>query len=93
MLGEDRQALEVDPDSYAAPTRESLTFTHLATAPGLERAFSALTWDSKERGFELEFQPVDVELPAEGRSVSVILIVSDERGGSDWEHRTLCAVR
>lgn len=91
--GEDRQALQVDPSSYAAPTRESLTFTHLATAPGLERAFSALTWDSAERGFELEFRLADVELPSEGRTVSVILIASDERGGSDWEHRTLCAMR
>jgi hypothetical protein len=92
MGGDDREPLETN-GQYAAPERESLVFTHIATEPGLERAFSALDWNSDDEGFELDYTlPESTRLPALGRSVALYLVVTDERGGSAFEAREFCTL-
>jgi hypothetical protein len=87
--GDDREALENVPGTYAAHPRESLVYTHLATQPGLDRAFSAIDYDATELAFEV---PFDADPPAspEGSAFSFFLLVRDERGGVDWLTRQAC---
>lgn len=90
--GDDREALEPDGE-YESPQRESLVFTHVATEAGLERAFSAIDWNADNRGFDLDFTlPKTPRPPATGRSIGFYLIVRDERGGTAFEGRELCAL-
>ncbi|HEX2733301.1 MAG TPA: hypothetical protein VHM70_16935 [Polyangiaceae bacterium] len=89
---DDREPLETH-GQYAAPTRESLVFTHVATSLGLARAFSALDWDSDSNGFDVDFTlPAKSSPPSKGRSILVYLVTQDGRGGTDWLQRELCAV-
>lgn len=87
--GDDREALENVPGTYAARPRESLVYTHLATQPGLDRAFSSIDYDASELAFEV---PFDAERPAspEGTTLRFVLLVRDERGGVDWLLRQAC---
>jgi hypothetical protein len=87
--GDDREAIENVPGTYAAHERESLVYTHLATHPGLDRAFSAIDYDAAEPAFEV---PFDAEAPAspEGSTLRFVLLVRDERGGVDWLTRQAC---
>jgi hypothetical protein len=93
--GDDREALDSDPDAYAAHARESLVYTHLASHPGLDRAFSSIDYDAEQLGFELPFEPAPLALDGlppgpEGETVSFYLLVRDERGGVDWLRRDVC---
>jgi hypothetical protein len=89
---DDREALQTHGE-YGAPERESLVFTHLATEAGLERAFSALDWDSDKRGFDVDFTlPTTARPPREGRSIGLYLLATDERGGTAMQGRELCAL-
>jgi hypothetical protein len=95
LIGDDREALESEPDRYAAHARESLVYTHLASHPGLDRAFSSIDHDAEQLGFELPFEPAPVargEVPPGpgGERVSFYLLVRDERGGVDWLRRDGC---
>jgi len=87
--GDDREELENVPGTYAAHPRESLVYTHLATHPGLDRAFSAIDYDATELAFEV---PLDADPPAgpEGTTLRFFLLVRDERGGVDWLMRQAC---
>jgi hypothetical protein len=87
--GDDREALDNVPGTYAAHPRESLLYTHLATHPGLDRAFSAIDYDAREPAFEV---PFDVDPPAtsDGATLRFFLLVRDERGGVDWLMRQAC---
>ena len=89
---EDRQTLEPS-DVYAAAERESLVFTHIASAAGLSRPFSVVAANSEQQNFELDFTLADdFETRATGVAISFFLVVRDERGGTDWERKVLCAV-
>ncbi len=93
--GDDREALQSEPDTYAARPRESLVYTHLASHPGLERAFSSIDYDAEQLGFEVPFELDLSELDGaptapEGETVSFYLLVRDERGGVDWLRRDAC---
>jgi hypothetical protein len=88
--GDDREALENAPDTYAAHPRESLVYTHLANLPGLDRAFSAIDYDAERLGFELPYAFDDEPPGAEGATLSFTLLVRDERGGVDWLERQAC---
>jgi len=87
--GDDREALESEPGTYAAHPRESLVYTHLASHAGLDRAFSAIDYDATQLTFEV---PFDAEqLPGEdGETLRFFLFVRDERGGVDWLMRQAC---
>jgi hypothetical protein len=87
--GDDREALENVPGSYAARARESLVYTHLATQPGLDRAFSAIDYDATELAFEVRFESEPASNP-EGSTLRFVLLVRDERGGVDWLLRQAC---
>lgn len=87
--GDDREALEDAPETYAAHPRESLVYTHLATRAGLERAFSAIDYDAAELGFEVAFDAEQAP-PADGEALRFVLLVRDERGGVDWLTREAC---
>jgi hypothetical protein len=88
--GDDRELLESAAGTYAARPRESLVFTHLATRPGLDRAFSAIDYDATRLGFELPFEHADSELDPGGTALGFYLLVRDERGGVDWIERRAC---
>jgi len=91
--GDDREALPVIPDEYAAHDRESLVYTHVATLAGLDRAFSAIDFDSDTTGFSLPFTiATDAAPSAAGEAVNFYLLVRDERGGVDWARRDACLV-
>ncbi len=88
--GDDREPIDSAPGTYAAHARESLVYTHLASHPGLERAFSAIDFDADALRFEL---PMDfgAEAPGpEGELLRLHLFVRDERGGIDWLSRDAC---
>jgi hypothetical protein len=90
---DDRESLPDSPGQYAAHDRESLVYTHLATLSGLDRAFSALDFDSDATGFAVPFNiAADVEARAEGETINFFLLVRDERGGVDWLRRDACLV-
>jgi hypothetical protein len=89
--GDDREALESEPGTYAAHPRESLVYTHLLSRPGLERAFSAIDFDSDAFGFDVAVQPSEAAMPdALGETVELHWLVRDERGGVDWTRRRAC---
>jgi hypothetical protein len=88
--GDDREALESAPGTYGAHDRESLVYTHLSSRSGLERAFSAIDFDADELGFEVPFEPDGAESPPDGETLSLYLLVRDERGGVDWSRRDAC---
>jgi hypothetical protein len=91
--GDDREALEQAPGSYAAHDRESLVYTHVSSRVGLDRAFSAIDYDSDEPRFTLPVSfGADAAPGAEGETVSFYLVVRDERGGVDWLRRDACLV-
>lgn len=87
--GDDREALENEPGTYAAHARESLVYTHLATQPGLDRAYSAIDYDATELAFEVPFEPPAPAAP-DGTTLRFFLLVRDERGGVDWLMRQAC---
>jgi hypothetical protein len=87
--GDDREALENVPGTYAAHARESLVYTHLATHPGLDRAFSAIDYDATELSFEVPFDAEQQPGPY-GETLRFFLLVRDERGGVDWLTRQAC---
>lgn len=87
--GDDREALENVPGTYAAHPRESLVYTHLATRPGLDRAFSAIDYDATELAFEVPFE-ADAPASPDGTLLRFFLFVRDERGGVDWLMRQAC---
>jgi hypothetical protein len=89
--GDDREALENVPGTWAAHQRESLVYTHLATQPGLDRAFSAIDYDATDLTFELPFDPEHPASP-EGSTLRFVLLVRDERGGVDWLLRQACVL-
>jgi hypothetical protein len=88
--GDDREPLESAPGTYAARPRESLVFTHLATLPGLDRAFSAIDYDAARLGFDVPFAYAEGELEPGGMTLGFYLLVRDERGGVDWIERRAC---
>jgi hypothetical protein len=88
--GDDREALESTPGTYGAHERESLVYTHLSSRSGLERAFSAIDFDAAELSFEVPFEPEGEAPAADGETLSVYLLVRDERGGVDWARRDAC---
>jgi len=91
--GDDRDALESTPGTYAAHPRESLVYTHLFSRPGLDRAFSAIDFDSDALGFDVTLQPSPTPVPdAFGETVELYWLVRDERGGVDWTRRRGCLV-
>jgi hypothetical protein len=89
--GDDREELENVPGTYAAHSRESLVYTHLATQPGLDRAFSAIDYDATELAFEVPFD-ADPPASAEGTTLRFFLLARDERGGLDWLMRQACVM-
>jgi hypothetical protein len=90
--GDDRDALHTTEDSYAAPPREALVFTHVATHPGLDRAFSAIEDDDTELDFDVDFRlPEQDSFASFGERVRFYLVVRDGRGGVDWLDRAFCA--
>jgi hypothetical protein len=91
LVGDDREALESEPGEYATHDRESLVYTHVASHPGLDRAFSAIDFDSDQPSFELPFDFGQAAAPApEGETLRFFLVVRDERGGVDWLRRDAC---
>lgn len=95
LVGDDREALASEPGEYAAHDRESLVYTHLASHPGLDRAFSAIDFDfdADQPSFELPFLFGQDATPApEGETLRFFLVVRDERGGVDWLRRDACLV-
>jgi hypothetical protein len=88
--GDDREALEDARGTYAAHDRESLVYTHVSNRSGLERAFSAIDFDADELRFEVPFAPEGEDPPSDGATLSVYLLVRDERGGVDWSRRDAC---
>jgi hypothetical protein len=90
--GDDSEALDVD--SYAAASREALTYLHVATTAGLSRAFSALDPTEKDRTFELEVRGEDAWADVQKQTLGTFyLVVTDGRGGSDWLERRYCVTR
>jgi len=87
--GDDREALENAPGTYAAHPRESLVYTHLASHAGLERAFSAIDYDATELTFDVPFDAEQAPGP-DGETLRFFLLVRDERGGVDWLERRAC---
>lgn len=91
--GDDREPLESESGTYAAHPRESLVYTHVFSRPGLDRAFSAIDFDSNALGFDVALQPSDAPMPdAPGETVELHWLVRDERGGVDWTRRLACLV-
>jgi hypothetical protein len=91
--GDDRELLESVPGTYAAHPRESLVYTHLLSRPGLDRAFSAIDFDSDVLAFDVALQPPDAPMPdALGETVELHWLARDERGGVDWTRRRACLV-
>jgi hypothetical protein len=88
--GDDREALENAPDTYAAHPRESLVYTHLASLPGLDRAFSAIDYDAQRLGFDVSYEFAEEPPGQGGITLAFILLVRDERGGVDWLQRQAC---
>lgn len=89
LAGSDAETLD-DP-SYAAASKESLTYTHVATTAGLARAFSAIDPDTKAKSFELDLNGEDAWADVQKQQVGTFyLVVSDGRGGSDWLRRHYC---
>ncbi len=86
--GADREELEVD--EYAAASRESLTYTHVTTWPGLERPYSVVDDNTPDAALELEFLNEGEKPAASGELVRFALIVRDGRGGTDWLERWFC---
>lgn len=84
--GNDRQAL--DADDYAAATRETITYTHVATWPSLARPYSALEGEDTE--FEVTFTNEGPVPESGGELVRFALIGRDGRGGTDWLQRWFC---
>lgn len=82
---------KLDDASYAAASREALTYTHVATTPGLARAFSAIDNEAKSKTFELELSGDEAwSQTKQNRVGTFYLVVSDGRGGSDWLERHYC---
>ncbi len=93
MLGDDREAVEVDRDEYGALDREGLVFTHMATVPGLERPFSSITATDEATVFNLGLTlDQELEVSTEGELAIFYLVVRDDRGGVDVLERAFCAV-
>jgi hypothetical protein len=90
--GDDREPLASADGSYAGHERESLVYTHLASHPGLERAFSAIDFDAELLRFEVPFEFTGVAPGPEGELSSFYLLVRDERGGVDWLRRDACLI-
>ena len=91
LRADDREPLAHVPGAYAEHERESLVYTHLATRPGLERAFSAIDFDSDELGFDISFSfESDPSVGQSGETVTFYFLVRDERGGVDWTRREAC---
>ena len=88
--GDDRESLAVSPGQYAAHPRESLVYTHVASHPGLDRAFSAIDYDADTTRFELELDSAGLEPGPDGETIVLHLLVRDERGGVDWLRREAC---
>jgi len=84
--GNDREKLSSD--EYAAATHESMTYTHVATWPGLERPYSALEGD--DTSFEVHFDNEGDTPKSGGELVRFLLIGRDGRGGTDWLERWFC---
>lgn len=90
---DDREALPEVPGQHAPHARESLVYTHVATVPGLDRAFSAIDFDSDAAGFSVPFSvDADAVVPPDGEAIHFFLLVRDERGGVDWLRRDACLV-
>jgi len=92
LTGDDRELLAAAPDQYAAHPRESLVYTHVASHPGLDRAFSAIDYDADTTRFELELDTAGLEPGPSGETVIFHLLVRDERGGVDWLQRAACVL-
>jgi len=88
--GDDREPLVAPPGQYAAHARESLVYTHVASHPGLTRAFSAIDYDAEVPAFELFFDGADLLPGPDGETFIFHLLVRDERGGVDWLRREAC---
>lgn len=84
--GRDQEAL--DSAEYAAATRETITYTHVATWPSLARPYSALEAD--ETHFEVTFTNEAEPPKSPGALVRFALIGRDGRGGTDWLERWFC---
>lgn len=91
LQGDDRELLEEGQTRYAARDRESLVYTHVSSRAGLDRAFSAIDFDSDEERFTLPVAfGTDGDPGPDGEVVFFYLIVRDERGGVDWLRRDAC---
>ena len=90
LAGEDREPLQPAPGQYAAHPRESLVYTHVASHPGLDRAFSAIDYDAAAPAFELLFDGSEAQPGPDGETLLFQLLVRDERGGADWLRRAAC---
>jgi len=88
--GDDRDPLDLQPETYAAHPRESLVYTHLGSHPGLDRAFSAIDYDAPAPSFAVPFE-LETAAPGDaGETFDFHLFVRDERGGVDWLRRQAC---
>jgi hypothetical protein len=87
---DDREPLSRVTGAYAQHERESLVYTHLATRLGLERAFSAIDFDSDAVGFDVELRVEAAPPGPSGETVTFYFVVRDERGGVDWTRREAC---
>jgi hypothetical protein len=92
LIGDDREALDNAPDTYAAHPRESLVYTHLAGLSGLDRAFSAIDYDAARLGFDVPYDFTEAAPGPGGTLLDFFLLVRDERGGVDWLERRACLV-
>jgi len=82
-------------ERYAEPTqldlgREGLFLTHLATMPGLERAYTYVSASSDEATLSLELNLPDSVEGDRPVQEAFYLIARDERGGVDVLQRSLC---
>ncbi len=87
--------LEGDPPQ--AVTRiEALQNSLLVTAGTLDRSFSFIEGDGATATDEIQYTPPrasDVDVPAEGLVVKLIVVMRDLRGGVDIASRALCVTR
>lgn len=86
--GADREELEMD--EYAAASRESLTYTHVTTWPGLERPYSVIDDNTPDAAFDVQFLSEGNPPTSGGELVRFAVVVRDGRGGTDWLERWFC---
>lgn len=87
------EPIEADPEQYGATFRESLLLAHMATVPGLERAFSAFSFDEPITELELTLEVSrDRTVTGEGELAFFYTVARDGRGGSYVVERAFCVL-